>query len=264
MTADRGAREAHRVVNLNYPDFVAFIGQENTPPGAEETVSWWIEHGAIGRDSTVLDLACTTGFSGRSVAEATGCLCHGIDLSRSAIREARARARADGLATQLRYEPANVTALPFRDHRFTHVLAGTCFAFFEDRLRALDEVVRVLRPGGKLCIATFYYTSTPPKPLQRQVAQCLGFSLKPNLTREFWNRFFRRRFDLAEEIICELPVFPPDAVHYHSAMTILERSHDWSVHERKAAFSRLVRDRLVFNEHRRHQAYARSVWVPRS
>lgn len=53
------------ILNMNYPDFVALMQQDNTPPGAEYTIDYWIKHGCINKKSHLLDLACSTGFSSR-------------------------------------------------------------------------------------------------------------------------------------------------------------------------------------------------------
>src|SRR5689334_171025 len=76
------------VFQLLYPDFVAFISQANTPGRGHRTINDWIEHGEIQESSYLLDVACSTGFSSRSICRATRCSAVGIDISPSAISEA--------------------------------------------------------------------------------------------------------------------------------------------------------------------------------
>ncbi len=40
------------ILNMNYPDFVALMQQDNTPPGAEYTIDYWIKHGCINKSLT--------------------------------------------------------------------------------------------------------------------------------------------------------------------------------------------------------------------
>ena len=62
------------IENLCYPDFVGFINQWNVLPGAHVTLSEWIVHSGINRDSRLLQFACTTGFQSREIAQRTGCV----------------------------------------------------------------------------------------------------------------------------------------------------------------------------------------------
>ena len=41
------------ILNMNYPDFVALMQQDNTPPGAEYTIDYWIKHGCININSKI-------------------------------------------------------------------------------------------------------------------------------------------------------------------------------------------------------------------
>ena len=85
---------------LSYPDFVALMGQENTPPGGVQTVdSWrrsaqqWWAAGASSGNLRVLDLACSTGFSGRQFASGLDRPVNvtGIDLSSNMLAAAIVR-----------------------------------------------------------------------------------------------------------------------------------------------------------------------------
>ena len=64
-------QNVEQIWQMAYPDFVAFIDQDNTPPGGEATVAWWIERAGIDADSHVLDLACNTGFSSRTIGSSS-------------------------------------------------------------------------------------------------------------------------------------------------------------------------------------------------
>jgi len=92
----------------------------------------------------------------------------GVDVWRSQDQSGNdpdvtlANARAAGVADRVDLHTADMTALPFPDGRFdvvTSALAIHNIPTSEGRHQALDEALRVLRPGGRLLIADFRYTA---------------------------------------------------------------------------------------------------------
>jgi ubiquinone/menaquinone biosynthesis C-methylase UbiE len=78
----------------------------------------------------------------------------GIDVDQSALADARARAHATGTRVDLRH--ADVRQLPFPAGAFDIVFDfGTCF-HIADPDRALREIARVLRPGGRFVTETVF------------------------------------------------------------------------------------------------------------
>jgi SAM-dependent methyltransferase len=117
----------------------------------------------IGRDSQrVLDLGTGTGSLARGFA-ARGCEVTGVDVSESMLEEAK---RLESESITYLVAKAEQTGLP--DGSFDAVSAGQCWHWF-DRPRAAEEVLRVLKPGGKLVIAHF-----DPIPLPGNVMEATG------------------------------------------------------------------------------------------
>jgi len=65
---------------------------------------------------------------------------------------AAARKRAKEHGTDVRFEIARAEALPFETASFDVVIAFTVLCFVEDAAAAVDEMVRVLKPGGRLIV----------------------------------------------------------------------------------------------------------------
>lgn len=103
---------------------------------------------ALPQGARVLDLACGQGRHAHLLAEA-GFNVTGLDYSREMLRAAKAR----GTGPTLRYTRGDMRKLPLLwRKRFDAVVnLFTSFGFFEDAAddaRVLQQVARVLRPGG--------------------------------------------------------------------------------------------------------------------
>jgi SAM-dependent methyltransferase len=93
-----------------------------------------------------LDAGCGTGIYTRRLLE-RGAAVTGIDLDLEMMGAARLKAPA---AT---FVEADVTALPFPDSTFDLSLAVTLLCFVDDAERAVAELARVTRPGGRVVLA---------------------------------------------------------------------------------------------------------------
>ncbi|MGE0683173.1 MAG: class I SAM-dependent methyltransferase [Candidatus Binatia bacterium] len=111
--------------------------------------------GAAGQ--RVLDLGTGTGTLGRGFAR-RGCSVTGLDPSESLLAQAKPLDREVGVSTKYVVAKAEQTGLP--DASFDVVTAGQCWHWF-DRLKAAQEVRRLLVPHGWLVIAHFDWISLP-------------------------------------------------------------------------------------------------------
>ena len=254
-----------QIKNMPYADFVGLMGQHNTPPGASKTIERWIRLGKISNDSKVLDLACNTGFSSRSVVKAVGCEAKGIDVSKPSIEMAGMLAVNDGIASRVEYAVGDASLIPFMDRQFSHILAGTTFGFIQNRHQALKECWRVLSNEGLLCIATFYYDRTPPEKILDRVASAVGFRPSGDWDYDWWRIFFETQFTLVEEEDDVLSVLQEDEVTesvrrfiYSTSLPLKETSEEI----KQGCFEKLRDIRLVLNEHRQYQRFNVSIWKP--
>lgn len=106
---------------------------------------------AIRAGQRVLDVACGTGILTRTVAERVGetGAAVGLDVNTGMLAVA-ARHAAD-----IEWREGAAEALPFEDHSFDAVVSQFGLMFFEDQRAAVREMVRVLRPGGRLAVAVW-------------------------------------------------------------------------------------------------------------
>ncbi|MGI6380480.1 MAG: class I SAM-dependent methyltransferase [Anaerolineae bacterium] len=112
---------------------------------------------------TALDVGCGTGHFTQMLAEA-GAQAAGCDASEAMLHQA-ARTRQE-----LRWQLADARELPYADATWDLVLSVTMLEFVEEPARALDEMWRVLAPGGRLVVAVLQ-VDTPWHALYTRQAQ---------------------------------------------------------------------------------------------
>jgi ubiquinone/menaquinone biosynthesis C-methylase UbiE len=97
-----------------------------------------------------IDLACGPGTYARPLAARVGRVI-GADLTPAMVEKARAEAALDGI-TNIEFVCADIYALPFADGLAGIVSCGYAFHHMTDPVRALAEMARVVRRGGRLAI----------------------------------------------------------------------------------------------------------------
>jgi ubiquinone/menaquinone biosynthesis C-methylase UbiE len=102
----------------------------------------------------VLDLASGTGEPALSLAQAVGPQGRVVatDLVPQMLDAARQNAAAQGL-DNIEFRMADAESLPFSDGEFDRVTCRFGIMFFPDIPKAMAEIRRVLKPGGRVCFA---------------------------------------------------------------------------------------------------------------
>jgi demethylmenaquinone methyltransferase/2-methoxy-6-polyprenyl-1,4-benzoquinol methylase len=76
----------------------------------------------------------------------------GIDFAEAMLERARAKVVRAGRGPEVRFEVADAEALPFADGTFDAATAAFGMRNVEDLDRALGEMARVVRPGGRVVV----------------------------------------------------------------------------------------------------------------
>lgn len=145
------------IENMNYTDFIASIGQWNVPPGSFSTINEWAVYGHVTEKSKVLEIACTTGFSGRELAKLTGCSVFGIDISELSVKQAKLDAAYYAPECDLKYENLDFYSLPL-NQKYTHIILGAAIQFFSDREKLIQIISELLVDGGMVLVSPYYLT----------------------------------------------------------------------------------------------------------
>jgi arsenite methyltransferase len=113
----------------------------------------------------VIELGCGPGFYSANLAKRfSNIFVTGVDRSENQLKWARQRAEANGLQNCW-FVRVNVLNLPFADAQFDVLIASRLFTVLADRARAIGEMHRVLKPGGRCFIAEPRYAVWASIPL---------------------------------------------------------------------------------------------------
>ena len=102
------------------------------------------------RGSNVLEVAPGPGFFAIELAKLGDFNITGLDVSRTLVEIATENARNAGVKVDFRV--GNASAMPFPNDSFDFVYCSAAFKNFSEPLKAMDEMHRVLRPGGEAVI----------------------------------------------------------------------------------------------------------------
>jgi len=109
-----------------------------------------------------------------------------IDISRTFVDLVIANAQAAGVAVEARV--GNASELPCPDARFDFVICRAAFKNFSDPEGALDEIYRVLAPGGRASIIDLRKEATTDE-IRVEVA-----AMKMSWLNKLWTRWTFRSF----------------------------------------------------------------------
>jgi demethylphylloquinol methyltransferase len=123
----------------------------------EMTVKW----SAAKSGDTCLDLCCGSGDLTFQLARRVGVTgkVYGVDFSCNLLATAKERCQRYYPQPPITWIEADVLNLPFDDHQFDAITMGYGLRNVKDIPRSLQEIYRVLKPGGKAAILDFHRPS---------------------------------------------------------------------------------------------------------
>ncbi|MFX1607333.1 MAG: class I SAM-dependent methyltransferase, partial [Promethearchaeota archaeon] len=138
------------IAEIGIYDFLGYIGAFNSPfIGGMAGTRRLLDKLDISSESEVLEVGCASGFTSCMLVEEYGCSLTGIDLSEILVDKARERAQKRNLS-KARFQVANALEMPFEDDSFDSVFGVAVTALIPNKLRVLQEYMRVTRPGGTI------------------------------------------------------------------------------------------------------------------
>jgi sterol 24-C-methyltransferase len=126
--------------------------------------------------SRVLDAGCGEGDVAIRMATKFGLHVEGVDLLEFSLDKAHKKARKLGLEDLLRFHRMDYANLRFPDQTFDGAYTMETLVHAFDHERALQELLRVLKPGGKLVL--FEYSIAPRHHLSAAQQASFDFSVE--------------------------------------------------------------------------------------
>jgi SAM-dependent methyltransferase len=119
---------------------------------------WGLKHVAIGKSFTILDVGCGGGRTIQKLAAiGTEGAVYGVDYAKGSVAASRAKNACSVQAGRVAIAQGTVSQLPFADDTFDLVTAVETQYYWPDLPRDMQEVRRVLKPGGTLIILAESY-----------------------------------------------------------------------------------------------------------
>jgi arsenite methyltransferase len=138
-------------------------------PGGPALTRELVHMTIMSRESLVLDLASGTGATARTLASEVGAAAVGIEYSKP--NAAFAANSTDHLSCT--FMAGDVHDLPLPDNTFDVVLCECALCTFRDQPRALEEAMRVLKPGGRFGVSDMTLEAVVPERLDTVMSHVL-------------------------------------------------------------------------------------------
>lgn len=136
----------------NYSQIAPFYDRyrDISPFSLRQWLSKIVELGMIAPGARVLDIGCGTGRLTIPLRQMTQAEIYGLDLSSEMLEQAKSKKGADAIYWVL----GDAQALPFPEEFFDCTFMCLVLHHIEDKRQAIEEMYRVLKPGGRSLIWT--------------------------------------------------------------------------------------------------------------
>lgn len=109
----------------------------------------------VGKDQSLVDLACGRGGAGLWVARETGAKLTGVDISAVAVEEARRRIADFGLEGRAQFQVGDFARTGLPSANFDAAMSVDSLYLVADKTGSLEETARILRPASRFVFTTW-------------------------------------------------------------------------------------------------------------
>ncbi len=135
---------------------------------------WGLNHIKVEQNFTILDVGCGGGRTIQKLATlAPDGTVYGVDYAKGSVAASSAKNASLIKAGRVEVKEASVSQLPFPNDKFNLVTAVETQYYWSDLVNDMQEILRVLKPGGTLIIIAESYKKGAYNMLQRPVMRLL-------------------------------------------------------------------------------------------
>ena len=142
----------------------------------------------IDKTDIVLECACGTGSISKPVAQKCKELL-ATDVSMNMMKRAQKNCRE---CTNIIFKKADIMSIESEDNRFDKVIAGNVIHLLDEPYKAVDELLRVCKPGGKVIIPTYINAGKSSSELLVKIFNFAGAHFTNQFDRESYRDFFAK------------------------------------------------------------------------
>lgn len=192
---------------ISYLDMQAYVGITKHNGGFAATNELFaLCH--IDEAHEVLEVGCGIGVGATYMAKKYSCHVVGIDISAQMIAWSRQRAQEEGVEAKVDFQVADVLHLPFAANRFDAVICESVLAFVNDKRRAIQECIRVVKPGGYVGLNEAYFSQEVTPELAARAQASIGAEVPTDAVwRALWDEVA-----LQDRVARFYPVVPSDEI----------------------------------------------------
>jgi ubiquinone/menaquinone biosynthesis C-methylase UbiE len=193
-------------VAKEYFEFIANLGVTKHP-GSMDATRKLIDLCEVEKHKYVLDVGCGVGATPCYLAKTIGCRVMGVDLLEKMVEQSQKRAKSLDVEDLVEFKVADARQLPFEDSTFDVVLIESVNVFFENKLAAMKEYVRVTKPGGYVGFTEMAWLRSPTPEEEEYYKQMVSIEV---LDEEGWIALMKeaglqdmtgsaRKYDISQE-----------------------------------------------------------------
>lgn len=133
-------------------DAIEIGGIETLHPGGMALTKRTAELAGLGKGLRILDVSSGRGTQSLYYAKEFNVDVVGVDINEDMVKTASQEALINGLEKQAVFQKGDSQQLPFEDNSFDAVINECAVGIPDDSQKVLNEMVRVVKPGGRILI----------------------------------------------------------------------------------------------------------------
>jgi ubiquinone/menaquinone biosynthesis C-methylase UbiE len=174
-----GFQDLNRIADTH--EFFQFLDAANALESIQTYRRTMLELCPPAKGQRALDVGCGIGHSTITLSHLTGTSGAVVGVDRSETFVAEARRRAAEVAAPVSYQVGDAQRLHFEEQSFDLCRTERVLMYLDRPEQALDEMLRVLRPGGMFAVFEFDYegivVDAPDRRFTRRVVRLIADSI---------------------------------------------------------------------------------------